>query len=103
MMFRFGTPSAPVSCDRWPVGMQIIFCAAMVKESGPAGIPGGTAGGRVGALVLSPLSTAGTTSDTLYNHFSLLANIEDSFSLPRLGYAGAPGQRSFGPDIFNAR
>jgi hypothetical protein len=57
----------------------------------------------VGALVISPLSRAGTTSDTLHNHFSLLASIEDSFSLPRLGYAGAPGRISFGPDIFNAR
>ena len=38
-----------------------------------------------------PFTKGGTTSDTLYNHFSLLASIEDIFSLPRLGYAGAPG------------
>jgi hypothetical protein len=36
-------------------------------------------------------------------HYSLLASIEDTFSLPRLGYAGAPGLNSFGADVFNAR
>ncbi|QYF91308.1 alkaline phosphatase family protein [Arthrobacter sp. PAMC25284] len=65
------------------------------------GRPGGTDGGRVGALVLSPLTAGGTTSEKLYNHYSLLATIEDSFSLPRLGYAGAAGLDSFGPDVFN--
>jgi hypothetical protein len=114
-----GRPGGLASADEWlqqqvpaildsPAfkqdGMLVItFDESEAKESGPAGIPGGTAGGRVGALVLSPLSKAGTTSDTLYNHFRLLASIEDSFSLPRLGYAGAPGQTSFGPDIVNAR
>jgi hypothetical protein len=48
------------------------------------------------------LTAGGTTSDRAYNHFSLLASIEDAFSLPRLGYAGAPGQNSFGGDVFNA-
>jgi hypothetical protein len=38
----------------------------------------------------------------MYNHYSLLASIEDIFSVPRLGYAGAPGLNSFGPDVFNA-
>jgi hypothetical protein len=38
-----------------------------------------------------------------YNHFSLLASIEDMFSLPRLGYAGAPGAKAFGSDVFNLR
>lgn len=70
---------------------------------GPAGIPGGTAGGRVGALVLSPFTKGGTTSATPYNHFSLLASIEDIFYLPRLGYAQAPGLNSFGADVFSAR
>ncbi|XAS66419.1 alkaline phosphatase family protein [Micrococcaceae bacterium Sec5.7] len=85
-------------------GMLVItFDEAEGDAAGPTGMPGGTAGGRVGALVLSPLTTAGTTSDTAYNHFSLLASIEDIFSLPRLGYAGAPGLNSFGTDVFNAR
>lgn len=114
-----GRPGGLVSADEWlrqqvpaildsPAfkqdGMLVVtFDESEAKAPGPGGIPGGTAGGRVGALVVSPLVQGGTTSDTLYNHFSLLASIEDIFSLPRLGYAGAPGQKSFGADVFNAR
>ena len=84
-------------------GMLVItFDEAEGDAGGPSGIPGGTAGGRIGALVLSPFTKGGTTSDRLYNHFSLLASVEDAFSLPRLGYAGAAGLNSFGADVFNA-
>lgn len=85
-------------------GMLVItFDESEGKTTGPTGLlPGGTAGGKIGALVLSPLTKGGTTSDRAYNHFSLLASIEDAFSLPRLGYAGAPGLNSFGTDVFNA-
>ncbi len=85
-------------------GMLVItFDESEGKTVGPSGLlPGGTAGGRIGALVLSPFTAGGTTSDRAYNHFSLLASIEDAFSLPRLGYAGAPGLNSFGDDVFNA-
>ena len=67
-----------------------------------AGIDG-LGGGRVGALVLSPFVTGGTTSNTPYNHYSLLASIEDTFGLPYLGFAGAPGLVRFGTDVFTAR
>jgi hypothetical protein len=83
--------------------LVITFDESEDDTGGPSGIPGGTAGGRVGALVLSPFTKGGTTSDRLYHHFSLLATVEDAFSLPRLGYAGAPGLNSFGGDVFNAR
>jgi phospholipase C len=85
-------------------GMLVItFDESEGKTTGPSGLlPGGTAGGRIGALVLSPFTKGGTTSDRPYNHFSLLASIEDAFSLPRLGYAGAPDMNSFGADVFNA-
>jgi hypothetical protein len=67
-------------------------------------LPGitGPGGGRVGALVLSPFATGGTTSTTPYNHYSLLASIEDTFALPYLGYAGTPGLNRFGLDVYNA-
>jgi len=70
-----------------------------------AALPGidGLGGGRVGALVISPFTAGGTTSDTPYNHYSLLASIEDTFSLPYLGLAGAPGLSRFGTDVYNAR
>ncbi|WP_427136525.1 alkaline phosphatase family protein [Pseudarthrobacter sp. S9] len=83
--------------------LVITFDEAEGNATGPSGIPGGTAGGRIGALLLSPLIKADTTSETMYNHYSLLASIEDIFSLPYLGYAGAPGLNRFGSDVFNAR
>lgn len=114
-----GSPGGLASADAWlreqipaiqasPAfkkdGLLVItFDEAEGDSAGPPGIPGGTAGGLTGALVLSPFTKAGTTSETEYNHYSLLASIEDIFSLPRLGYAGAPGLKSFGPDVFKAR
>lgn len=67
-------------------------------------LPGitGLGGGRVGALVLSPFVKGGTWSTTPYNHYSLLASIEDLFGLPYLGYAASPGLNRFGLDVYNA-
>ncbi|MDT0168195.1 alkaline phosphatase family protein [Pseudarthrobacter sp. BRE9] len=70
-------------------------------SEGDAGSPaGGAAGGRVGALVLSPFSAPGASSDQPYNHYSLLATIEDLFHLPRLGLAADPGVKTFGADVY---
>ena len=86
-------------------GMLVItFDEAEGDSAGPSkgdsGSPaGGAAGGRVGALVLSPFATAGGSSDQPYNHYSLLATIEDIFGLPRLGLAGDPGVKTFGDDV----
>ncbi|EST34273.1 alkaline phosphatase family protein [Streptomyces roseochromogenus] len=67
-------------------------------------LPGitGLGGGRTGALLLSPFTKGGTWSTTPYNHYSLLASIEDRFGLPYLGYAGQKGLSRFGTDVFNA-
>lgn len=59
----------------------------------------GLGGGRVGAVALSPYIAGGTVSNTAYNHYSLLASIEDNFAVPRLGYA-ADVPATFGHDIF---
>lgn len=66
-------------------------------------LPGitGLGGGRVGALVLSPYVRPGGWSTTPYNHYSLLASVEDLFGLPYLGYAGQPGLPRFGLDVYN--
>jgi hypothetical protein len=61
----------------------------------------GPGGGRIGALVISRFSTPGTTSSRPYDHYALLATIEDLFGLPRLGYARTVPQ-AFGGDVFNA-
>jgi hypothetical protein len=67
-------------------------------------LPGltGLGGGRTGTLVLSPFVKPGTFSSTSYNHYSLLASIEDAFGLPYLGYAGQDGLNHFGTDVLNA-
>jgi hypothetical protein len=62
----------------------------------------GPGGGRVGALVISRFVRGGTWSTTPYNHYSLLASIEELFGLPKLGYAATPGLNRFGLDVYNA-
>ncbi|MET3206633.1 MULTISPECIES: alkaline phosphatase family protein [unclassified Arthrobacter] len=68
----------------------------------PVGVTGGTGGGKVGALVISPFAPAGATSDRPYNHYSLLASIEDFFSLPRLAGAAEPGVNTFSADVYQS-
>ncbi len=65
-------------------------------------LPGktGPGGGRIGAVLLSPLIKPGTVSTVPYNHYSLLRTIEDIFGLPHLGDAAMPQVKSFGPDVF---
>ncbi|HVX40438.1 MAG TPA: alkaline phosphatase family protein [Gemmatimonadaceae bacterium] len=63
---------------------------------------GGSGGGRVGAVVLSPFVKPGTVTDRPYNHYALLRTIEDVFGLDYLGYAGRPGLDAFGSDIFRS-
>lgn len=60
-------------------------------------------GGAVGALLLSPYVKGGTTSQELYNHFSLLRTIEDLFGLQHLGYAALPAVKSFQASMFTSR
>lgn len=62
----------------------------------------GPGGAKVGALVISPFVRPNTSSDTLYNHYSLLASIEDTFALPHLGMAGVSGLNHFGTDVYSA-
>ena len=66
-------------------------------------LPGiaGLGGGRVGALVLSHWTAGGTWSTTPYNHYALLASLENVFGLPYLGYAQTTGLHQFGLDIYN--
>ena len=60
-------------------------------------------GGVVGLLLLSKYVKPGTVNGfDLYNHFSLMASIEDLFGLDRIGYAAAPGLPVFGPSVYTA-
>jgi len=61
---------------------------------------GGSGGGKIGAIVLSPYTKPGTVSKVDYNHYSTLASIENMFGLPKLGEA-ANVTSTFGLDVFN--
>jgi hypothetical protein len=68
--------------------------------TGPVRETGG--GGQVGAVLISPFIEAGTTSETYFNHYSLLVSIEELFGLERIGYAAEPALAGFDETIFNA-
>ena len=94
-------------CCREPRGPNIKPGAMLVfgpTDNVPDKGPGvtGPGGGRIGAVLVSPLIKPGTVSKTPYNHYALLKSIEDVFGLAHLGYAGQKGLKSFGRDIFNA-
>ena len=61
----------------------------------------GDGGGRVGALVISQFTRRDTWSTTPYNHYSLLASLEELFRLPKLGMAAVTDLPVFGLDVYN--
>jgi hypothetical protein len=61
-------------------------------DGGPGDRSGG---GRIGALMLSPYVTPGSTDPTPYNHYSMLRGLEDLFELDHLGYAQKPAPTPF--------
>ena len=69
------------------------------SPGGEAGLPGG-GGGQTGAVLISPFIKPGTISTSSYNHYSLLASIEDTFGLGRLGEANLPSTTTFGADVY---
>jgi hypothetical protein len=59
-------------------------------------------GGRVGLLLISKYVKPASINVTgEYNHFSLLASIEDLFGLSHLGYAGTQGLLAFDTNVYN--
>jgi hypothetical protein len=60
-------------------------------------------GGRVGLLLISQFVKRGSVNQTDYNHFSLLASVQDLFSLPNIGYAGSAGLPVFDTGVYNAK
>jgi phosphatidylinositol-3-phosphatase len=87
-------------------GSNTAACCGETSSLSPAHpnglLPGknGPGGGRIGAVLLSPLIRPGTVSTIGYNHYSLLRTIEDVFGLPHLGDAAMPQVRSFGTGVF---
>lgn len=61
----------------------------------------GEGGGQVGLLLLSPfIKKGGGLSQETYNHFSLLATVEEVFELGKLGYAAGPEVKPFSASLF---
>jgi hypothetical protein len=58
-------------------------------------------GGKVGAVLLSPYIEPGMTSETYFNHYSLLVTIEEFFGLERIGYAAEPLVVGFDETMFS--
>ena len=74
------------------------FSGCCASGTPPVGVNGG---GRIGALVLSPLVKPGTVSDTKYDHHSLLRTVEDGFGIAEhLNNAGSSLERPMA-DLFN--
>jgi len=78
------------------------------RTTGPPGANTGQTtptggGGQVGLLLLSQYVKADSIDRVdYYNHYSLLATVENLFSLPRLGFTGDPNLPVFDAVIFNA-
>ncbi len=101
--FNQGNGMLIVTFDEGPPTSDSSACCN--EQPGPSSpLPGitGPGGGRVGAVVISPFTTPGTTNATPYNHYALLRSIEDVFGLTHLGMAGAAGVNSFGRDVYNS-
>jgi hypothetical protein len=60
------------------------------EGAGNSGCCGLAAGGRVATILLSPMIAPGTSDDTPYTHYSILATLEKGWDLPLLGLAGDP-------------
>ncbi len=78
-------------------GLLIVdFAAANPPATTPGTVPApATDPLRVGALLLSPLLTPGSTDAAAYDPYSILRSNEDLFGLDPLGLAGSSKTRSF--------
>src|SRR4051812_3186560 len=60
------------------------------EGSSDAGCCGATAGGRIATIVLGPDVRPGGRMARPVDHYGVLATVEDTFGLPRLGAAASP-------------
>jgi len=76
-------------------------CGALPGPGSP--LPGivGIGGGHIATILLSKYVKAGSTDPTSYDHYAMLASVENIFGLSHLGEADATGLKTFGPDVFN--
>jgi len=75
--YQSGTTAVFITWDEGSGGSSGENCAANTTD----------ASCRVATLVISPSTAAGSTSATLFNHYSLLGTAEQLLGLPALGQA----------------
>ncbi|BBH18246.1 hypothetical protein Back2_25330 [Nocardioides baekrokdamisoli] len=80
---------------------QTACCGETAVNTPKAGITN-DGGGLIGALVISKWTKPGSWSSTPYNHYALLASLEDIFRLGYAGYASDPNLDHFGLDVYNS-
>jgi hypothetical protein len=68
-------------------GNGMLFLLVDEARSEGDGVTGDMAGGRTGALVLTPCLHNATKDDGVHTHYDLLATLEDRFGVPRLAKA----------------
>jgi hypothetical protein len=68
----------------------IVFDEAEGSDQGSCCGLGKTAGGKVAAILISPLAKPGFKDDTEYSHYSLLKTILTAWNLPGLGMTEDP-------------
>jgi hypothetical protein len=95
------TPTDTTAATTTPTDTTTTPTDTTTTPSTGAGTPPG--GGQVGLLLISRYVKKGT-SDVIdsFNHFSLLATIEEIFGLTRLGYAADKMLPVFGSSVFTA-
>jgi len=92
------TTTTPTSTTTTPTTTTTTPVSLGSGQTNPTG-----GGGQVGLLLISQYVKAGTLDVTDYfNHFSLLASIEQLFGLKRLAYAADPSLPVFGPAVYSA-
>jgi hypothetical protein len=85
-------------------GLLIVNFAAANPPTTTPGAPPAPAGDplHVGALLLSPFLTPGSTDAAPYNPYSIARSSEDLFGLDPLGLAAAAKTKSFAPSLLKA-
>jgi hypothetical protein len=76
-------------------------CGEIPGPGSPTPGINGPGGGKTGAVFISPCIAPGTVTNAAYNHYSMLASVEDIFGVSHLGYAALPGETTFGSDLYN--
>jgi phosphatidylinositol-3-phosphatase len=107
-------PNMPTGATGATGATSVAGPTGAIGATGATGASGATApagastatpagGGQVGLLLISKYVKPGSVNVTgQYNHFSLLASIENLFGLSHLGYANSQGLLAFDASVYNA-